>query len=302
MPNITRGNERNITVNIVLLFFCRWCISGNDITKAHNRKQIPTPWHRADFGFLQLLAPEPTREQGSHRCVLEFPSELSAPFMRPDSLTHPSQRGRGRPLLAERGMGNVERGQPAAGNVRDRGPVARALEKTQLREGGLQEVDVEARLDVRNDGPQPVYVVLERHGLDLARPDRRAADLAALADQQVARPQQPGRQLMVGNRHFIDHGQVDLVPQDIRGPKEGRLVRAVAGGGGHGLAGADLEQFAERTPRPGSIHGRRPSISTKEASISRASSSRRRRSATISPIGRCAIGSAWATQRLGLRL
>src|SRR5437764_79399 len=125
-------------------------------------------------------------------------------------------------------------------------------------------------------------VVLKRHELRLAVPNRSTPDLPAFAHEEVAGPQELRLQLMRRDCHCLDCGQINLVPQNVRRSQEWHFLIPIPSCGGHSLAGADLEEFSETTEGPSTVHDRRASIFASEASISRAFSSRLSISVTMS--------------------
>ena len=145
-------------------------------------------------------------------------------------------------------------------------------------------------------------MVLERHRLHLAIPDRRTPNLATLANEQV-----PCFSSLVDNScSGIDISSTDdrsISSQstlDVR--RNGVLLAPMRAAADIVLPAPNLEQFSKGTPRPLFVHRRGARISASEVSISRASSSRRCMSAKISEIGRWFSVSTCPTHRLGLRL
>ncbi len=71
-------------------------------------------------------------------------------------------------------------------------------------------------IDIVLLGTQAMKVVLEGHHRHATIPHGRTPDLATLADQQIAGLEALVDQLAGRDRHFVDLGENDLVPQDVR--------------------------------------------------------------------------------------
>lgn len=138
-------------------------------------------------------------------------------------------------------MRHFQSGETVARQVRDRRLVASPLKDAELRESALQEVYVEARLNVRVNRPKRVKVVLERHSFDLAVPNSSAPNFAALAHEEIAWTKALLSQFIGRDRHLVDLRKVDVVPEDVGRSQEGGLLRAVTCRRRHGLSRADVE-------------------------------------------------------------
>src|ERR1700730_11170763 len=127
-----------------------------------------------------------------------------------------SRQGQGKRLLFWQGrLRHFQSGETVARQVRDRRLVASPLKDAELREGALQEVYVEARLNVRLNRPKPVKVVLKRHSFDLAVPNSSAPNFASLALEEIAWTKALLSQFIGRDRHFVDLRKVDVVPKDV---------------------------------------------------------------------------------------